>query len=184
MTPVYAAESRMDEIATVTPQRGPELLSVFNQALRVLGEHLADLSYQESLAKRKVRERRAVVVLEVIPTKLAEKKLSNNDTNREAVIDLDPEYAVLSDVQNQIEAAFVLIREKLKSTESAINSTKKSLDMTSNLSNYMPNTQLVTPLQQPQDSFKIQIPDINPTQTPLGTTGSTGTGLVIGKARY
>jgi len=178
MTKISRAESRLHEIAFVTPSKGAELLSVLNEALRDLGNHLGDLSYRESVAKLQVKRRRAVVVLEVIPTKLAEKKLSANDTNREAIIDLDPEYAILCDVQAQLEAGFVFIREKLRSMESAINSVKKTLDMTAMLNTYTPNPNLVvgTPeTRGTRDSYT----DATETSSSLSTTR-----FAVGKVKY
>ena len=147
MRRVFEAEARIEEISFISNTKAPELLTKFSLAMKDLGEHLADLGYRESVAKRKMRERRAVVVMEVIPAKLAEKKLSNNDTNREAVIDLDPEYSASTDVLNQIESSFILIREKLRGIESAINSTKKVLDTLPTV--FTPNPSLVTPLYAP-----------------------------------
>lgn len=148
MRRVFEAEARIEEISFISNSKAPELLTKFSLAMKDLGEHLADLGYRESVAKRKMRERRAVVVMEVIPGKLAEKKLSNNDTNREAVIELDPEFSATTDVLNQIEASFILVREKLRGIESAINSTKKVLDTLP--APWTPNPNLVTPLNAPQ----------------------------------
>lgn len=158
MRRVFEAEARIEEISFVSSTKAPELLTKFSLAMKDLGEHLADLGYRESVAKRKMRERRAVVVMEVIPSKLAEKKLSNNDTNREAVIELDPEYSAATDVLNQIEASFVLVREKLRGIESAINSTKKVLDT---LPSWTPNINLPVQPNQPYTTPYV-VPFVQP----------------------
>ena len=163
MKRVFEAEARIEEISFISNTKAPELLTKFSLAMKDLGEHLADLGYRESVAKRKMRERRAVVVMEVIPAKLAEKKLSNNDTNREAVIDLDPEYSAATDVLNQIESSFILIREKLRGIESAINSTKKVLDTLP--APWTPNPSLVTPLYQPYQQ-PVNVPFVQPSPFP------------------
>lgn len=160
MKRVFEAENRIEEISFISNSKAPELLTKFSLAMKDLGEHLADLGYRESVAKRKMRERRAVVVMEVIPAKLAEKKLSNNDTNREAVIELDPEYSAATDVLNQIEASFVLIREKLRGIESAINSTKKVLDTLP--APWTPNPNLSTPLYSPPQPVTYPNPYVVP----------------------
>lgn len=191
MLRVHEAEARVAEISFLSTSKAPELLTKLNLALQDLGNHLADLGYRESVAKRKMRERRAVVVIEIIPGKLAEKKLANNDTNREAVVDLDPEYSISSDVLSQIEAAFVLVREKLRSIESAINSAKKVLDTLPS----HPNTSLVTYVGTstgtnsfPQVDFPQvdqNFPDTNiTTNINTNTTNTNTTRFEIGKVKY
>lgn len=164
MSNISAAETRVPEIAFVTPQKGPELMALFSLALRDLSGHIAQLHYHSAVAAKQKRQRRAVVVTEVIPSKLAEKKLSNNDTNREAVVELDPEYSAISDVEIEIEAAFVFVREKLRSMESNLNAVKKSLDAISNFMSFNQNTNLI--------------------QKVATTDGESSSSLQIGKTRY
>lgn len=180
MKRVFEAESRIEEISFVSTTKAPELLTKFSLAMKDLGEHLADLGYRESVAKRKMRERRAVVVMEVIPAKLAEKKLSNNDTNREAVIELDPEYSAATDVLNQIEASFVLVREKLRGIESAINSTKKVLDTLP--APWTPNPSLTTPLYVPPHPVSVPYIQTVPLQPapPYEITCTPGPATIAG----
>jgi hypothetical protein len=139
---VIAAESRLHEIAFVTPSKGPELLTLFSVALRDLSTYVADLQYQCALASKKKRERRAVVVTEIIPVKLAEKKLSNNDTNREAVVELDPEFSAWCDVEAEVEAAYTYVREKFRNMESHLNAVKRALDVTGQFYQYNNNPSL------------------------------------------
>lgn len=148
---VSYAEDRIEEIAFVTPHKGPELLATFSKALRELSRHLAHLHYQCSVASKKRRHRRAVVVIDVVPTVLAEKKLTNNETNREAIVELDPEFSAVCDVEGEVEAAYVFIREKYRTLESCLNAVKKSMDASSSMLNFIPNHDLVqVPGQQPQ----------------------------------
>lgn len=161
---LFTAETRVEEIACVTPLKGPELMAVFSVALRDLSTYLAQLHYHCATASRIKRERRAVVVTEVIPTKLAERKLSNNDSTREAIIELDPEYSAISDMENEVEAAFIFVREKLKTIESHLNALKKAMDATSSLVS-LPNPNLIQ------------------TQTPPEPVSVAPNGLLIGKAR-
>lgn len=160
---VFTADVRVAEIAFITPTKGPELLTLFCVAIRDLAGYLADLQYQSTIAAKKKRERRAVVVVDIIPTKLAEKKLSNNDTNREAVVELDPEYSVLADIEAEIDAAYTYIREKFRTMESHLNAAKRALDATSFHYKHTENTNLIqTPKTQPDE----------PTE------------MLVGKARY
>jgi hypothetical protein len=167
MRSTFAAESRVEEIAFVTPSKAPELMATMSAALRDLSSHLAHLHFHAGIAAKKVRERRAVVVTEIIPTKLAEKKLSNNDSTREAIIELDPEYSAVSEVELEVEAAQIFVREKFRSVESHLNAIKKSMDATANLLNYSANTNLTQPVTQTEEAPTKQYNN-----------------LVVGKARY
>jgi hypothetical protein len=180
---VMTAELRVSEIASVNAHKAPELLSVFALAMRDLSTHFAQLQYLSSVAARKKRERRAVVVLEIIPGKLAEKKVSNNDTNREAVIELDPEYAALCDVEAEVEAAYVYVREKARNMESHLNAVKKILD---SATGFTPSTWVV-PNTIPNS--QVGYYDDNPERTaatppPQITTTTTNPRFKIGKANY
>lgn len=187
MKNIFDAESRVHEIAFVNPQKAPELMATFSVAIRDLSEHLAYLHYHSAVASKSKRQRRAVVVTEVIPAKLADKKLSNNDTNREAVIELDPEYSATCDVEIEVEAAFVFIREKLHSMESHLNAIKKSLDASSGM--FGQNMRLVQPLgNHPLNDVygPASSPDY-PTnnRTPLNEVPQAApNGMAVGKARY
>jgi hypothetical protein len=160
---VRNAEDRVHEIAIVTPTKGPELLSVFSLALKDLSDHLPQLHYQSTISSKKRRERRAVVVLEVVPRLLAEKKLTNNETNREAIVEQDPEFSVLTDVEAEIEAAYIYVREKYRTIESHLNAVKKSMDAGANMLNFLPNPNLV------------QVPNQEPTNI---------NGVAVGRGRY
>lgn len=211
MLRIHEAEARVPEISFLSFTKAPELLTKFSLAMQDLGNYLADLGYRESVAKRKLRERRAVVVVEVIPSKLAERKLANNDTNREAIVELDPEYSVSTDILNQIEAAFVLVREKLRAIESAINCTKRVLDtlpnflLNSNLNTTMyntnanTNTHVHTHTQEVNDEefeelrqqFSKDVPPneallkaFNNTTEQKLTTTTSSSNLKIGKVKY
>ena len=140
MDRIYDAETLYEMIARVSPVNAPQMLQSFTVALKDLGDHLGDLTWRESIAKRKVRERRAILLIEMVPVRLVEKKLSNNDSHREALVDSDPLYNELMSVQDEIEASFILVREKYRTCENAINNVKKLLD---NLQ-YGQNPELVT----------------------------------------
>lgn len=119
------AESRVHEIAYITRTKAPELISLFSRACFILSRHLTALYYAHQMAKKAAANRRAVVTLDITPGVLAEKKLGNNEANRQAVIDLDSEYDRLSTIEIELEAAVLFVRRKIEDMESALNATKK-----------------------------------------------------------
>lgn len=128
---VSGAEERINEIAVVTPTKAPELLALFSQSCLQLARCLGDLYLQYSFAKRRVSERRAIMIIDVIPEKLKDKKLPQNEMNRQALLDLDEEYSRAILVENQLDAALELIKNRLRLMEGNISAVKKVIGDTS-----------------------------------------------------
>ena len=129
------AESRVQEIAYVTRQKAPELISVFARACFVLSRHLTAIHLAHQMAVKAAANRRAVLLIDVIPSILAEKKLASNESNRESLITLDPEYDKLSTVEIEFEAALLYMKRKIEDMESALNATKKVVGETDSVYN-------------------------------------------------
>lgn len=117
MDRVYDAESKYD--TRITPLNANDLVRQYSLALKDLGEHLAKLTRQSAKADSELRKRRAVLFLDVVPAKLGEKKLSSNDSNRESVVDSDPQYNVLVEIRDDIQAALTLIKNKYSEVSKA-----------------------------------------------------------------
>jgi alanyl-tRNA synthetase len=120
-------EVRQDEVERANKVTGPELLATYNRSWRQLSEILASLTYELLVAKKNLNKRRSVLILETVPTVLKEKKLSNNDATREAIISLDDDYQKFEDVVDQIKAVIEYLDGKMKSFENAFTSVKKIL---------------------------------------------------------
>lgn len=169
LTEVLVAEGRVHEISFVTPSKAPELMSVFTRACFTLARYASDLSLQRSLAERRIADRQAVMIIDVIPEKIKEKKLTSNDATRQAFLDLDPEYSEAVVAEAHVSAALMLVQGKLKAMESALNAVKKILG----------DTQSVYHRSNPNMSTggfdKPATPD---------TTVNAPHGLLIGKPRY
>jgi len=125
MTLPNQAEARVQEIAYVTRPKAPELISVFARACFVLSRHLTSIYLGHQMAIKAAANRRAVLLIDVIPGILAEKKLTSNDANRNSLITLDPEYDRLSTAEVEFEAALLYVKRKIEDMESALNATKK-----------------------------------------------------------
>lgn len=170
LTYVHQAESRTHEIAIVTPTKAPELLSVFNRACFVLGRYLRELYKGVEKAKKAREDRKAVLIIDVIPAKLkARDDLADNADTRKAFYSLDPEYSALSDQLIEWEATLLYVQRKLKDMESNGNAVKKVLHDTGDMYK-RPNYNVL-------DNDSTPPPATSPTTTTPG-------GLKLGKPRY
>jgi hypothetical protein len=122
---ILAAERRQDEVAIVTKFKAPELLAEFNRSWRKLHDQTTELAAELLDAGKALEKRRSVLLLEIVPSKLKERGLVNNDAHRAAVINLDPQFQALQDTYDQIEAALEWLKGKAKFFENAYHSVKK-----------------------------------------------------------
>lgn len=130
LTLVNKAESRVFEIATVTPSKGPELLSLFCRASFDLGRILPQVYFAYLMAQKAVANRKAVLMIDVIPGRITEKKLSQNDATRQALLDLDEDYSNALTKEYEFEACMMYLKRRIEDVEEAIHSIKKALDET------------------------------------------------------
>ncbi len=125
MAAIVAAERRQQEVASLSKLKAPELLWIFNKNWLDLNSLLARLQLEKNVAQKELEKRKAILLLDVIPEKLKERKIPSNDANREAFITLDEEYSRLEDTFMQITAVVKYLEGKLKSFENAYSSVKK-----------------------------------------------------------
>jgi hypothetical protein len=131
MDPIYDAERRVQEVATVNSHKAPELLSVFNTAYFTLNDHLTKLDLALVEARKAANLRRSVVILDLVPQILKQKGLSSarspggSEDQRKAILDADEPYLVLMDTVAQLEAMHELLDGKRKGFEWAFTSVKK-----------------------------------------------------------
>ncbi len=125
LSAILIAEARQEEVATVTPQRAPELLSTFNISWRDLHKIVSTLTAEKTKAEKAANVRRATLLLEVIPAKLKAMDVSSSADMREAVITLDPEHIELQDVVDELTATIEYLKGKMKFFENAYTSVKK-----------------------------------------------------------
>ncbi len=122
---ILTSEIRQDEVAFVTPGKAPELLSTYNRAWRETHQWISRLEAEKNRAEKALRKRKGVLILEVIPEKLKAMDMKSSADIREAVIDTDAEYDLLTDRVDQIKAAIMFLKGKLESFENAFTSVKK-----------------------------------------------------------
>lgn len=122
---LLASEARQDEVAYVTLTKAPELLSEFNKSWRDIHSVVAKLEAEKNKAEKAANKRKGVLILEVIPARLKELGIASAADTRQAIIATDPDYEALTDRFDEITAALVYLKGKLKSFENAYASVKK-----------------------------------------------------------
>lgn len=125
MTAIQTAESRISEVAFVTPHKAPELLAVFNEVFLELTRYITKVEYEKGIAERTANKIKAVILLDRVPAILKERGLSTSADLRNAVLDLDDDYNMALDKCDQLEAMSRLLKGKLDAIEMAYNSVKK-----------------------------------------------------------
>lgn len=149
---VLTAEGRQEEVSIVSAVKAPELLWYFNRVWRDLGDIINGLTTERRYAERAVEQRKAVIMLDIIPEMLAAKKLSSNEANREAVISQDIEYNDLLDRLQQIEAVIEHLKLKQSSFEKSFSSVKAYLRQSSNYMSNNPNSNLSSGSSKPTET--------------------------------
>lgn len=128
LSQIYVAESRMEEVANVTPQTAPELLALFNKAYLDLTEMLSVLTYEETRAEKECSRLRSLLLIDRIPGIVKEKGLANSADIRNALVEGDLDYQAARDKADFMHASLELLKGKLKSMEMAFSSVKKIID--------------------------------------------------------
>jgi hypothetical protein len=128
LTITKVAESRIEEIKAVTPQKAPELLATFNEAYLKLTEMIAILIYEESRAEKQVSLVRSRLLIDVIPGIVKEKGLPSSADIRNAIVEANEEYQTAQDKLDFIHACIEHLKGKLKAMEMAFSSVKKIID--------------------------------------------------------
>jgi hypothetical protein len=167
-------ENRKAEIAYVNKETAPELLTAFNEAYCATKRMMNQINLEYMNSKRYADQRRAIVILDVVPEVLKRKGLSTtrspggSEDLRKAVLDLDTEYNALLDIVAVLETAYEFLNIKAKGFEWAYHAVKKIYDPSSsglgNLSGSLTNG------SPPNRDYEIKIND-NPNS-------------IIGKPRY
>jgi iron-sulfur cluster repair protein YtfE (RIC family) len=124
---IYATLGRIEEVATVTSMKAPELMSAFNRAYLDLGRWASVVLYEKAMAKADLDGIFSRIVLETAPRILQEKKIRESDVTRQAVADQDPDYKKARDILDKLTALHEVMKHQLKSIEMAYTSAKKVL---------------------------------------------------------
>lgn len=128
------AEKRKKEVAYVNKETAPELMYSFNEAYCEVNKIIVQLGLEYNYAAEAVEERRAIVLLDIVPEELKKRNLVNprspsgSDDMRKAIISLDKELKALNERAETIKAFHQLLRIKSKGLEMAYQAVKKIYD--------------------------------------------------------
>lgn len=123
-------ENRIQEVATVTPQKAPELLATFNRAALDLDRLAIQLELEHQIALRNADRVRGEVLLDRVPKILAEKGLATaknpmgSEDLRSAILDTDSQYRDMLERADMLKAMTKLIRGKYDAFERAFRSVR------------------------------------------------------------
>lgn len=131
---VNLAENRMPENAYLTAPKSPELQHIFNKATLDLSRYIAGSQLQLKKAEIKAKRVAAVLLLDKAQDILVAKGLAGRTGNgtkeqRDAVIELDPEFQMVTDKVAQLEAVVMLLEGKNEALSRAYYSARKVMDM-------------------------------------------------------
>lgn len=118
MREIYAAESRLIEVARVTPATSPELMATYNQAANVLTKYMSWVKYELLSAEKEYGLAKAEVILDKMPeqaSRLKDLGMKFNEDFRSAMIAKDPKCSDLEEKINGIQCVYALLEAKTQS---------------------------------------------------------------------
>jgi hypothetical protein len=122
---VLKSQIRLDEVATLTMQKAPELLTVFNKNWLYLHETVVVLTSEKNKAERALKKRASTVALELTAKVLKDKGVSSTADSREAVLFADEEYQAILERVDYIKSLIEYLKGKAQAFENAWSSVKK-----------------------------------------------------------
>lgn len=135
---IVEAERRIEDIATVTTMKAPELLYTFNKAWKDLHEVVTRVKTEKTIAEIEMARVKGELILDHVPQVLKDKGLwrasspAGSEDLRQAVLDTTPAYLEIQEKVNQINGAYEFLKGKLDSFRMAYESVKKILGEASN----------------------------------------------------
>lgn len=142
------AEQRIQDISHVTPSKAPELLGSFTVAWQDLDKLVSFLNYEHQIAQDKVRNIRAVLLIETVQGVVKAKGLPNTKDSRDAILDTHPEAMEAEETVHEIKCVLELIKGKRESVGMAYTAVKRCMgEGAYNMLGNKPNHNLSTPLE-------------------------------------
>lgn len=123
-------EARLQEVASVTPQKAPELLAAFNRCALDLDRLANTIELEYQFAVREAEKVRAEVLLDQVPRILQEKGLAStknpmgSEDLRDAVLAKDAGYEQACDTADMLKAMTKMLRGKYDAFERAFRSVR------------------------------------------------------------
>lgn len=134
MRDMYEAKGRLVELQAVTKLKAGELLHAFIRAWSDTAKLAKQAERQLTRAKRKLKEVRAVVILDRVPEELTKRGWATtrspvgSEDIRESIVDSNAEYQKASDRMEQIQATVALLNIEAETFKMAYFSVNKLVD--------------------------------------------------------
>jgi len=126
-TELYISMGRVEELATMTSMKGPELLKTFIKGYSIAIRYTNMVELQKNKVAQALERRKAILLVDEIGAVLAAKRLKDTQSNREAIISLDDTAAKLSENLEQLIALEKLLKGHQKVLEMGYTGVKKIL---------------------------------------------------------
>jgi hypothetical protein len=127
LTEIRLAESRIEEVATVTGHKAPELMSMFNRTYLDIDEIIRTIDLEVIYAKQNQSLVRSQILLDKVEEVFKQRGIKPSADLRQAVLDADPDYQSASMRVSALEAAREFFKGKQKGIEMAYSSVRKIL---------------------------------------------------------
>jgi hypothetical protein len=134
LRPVFTAKARLVELQAITRLKAGELVHAFIRAWSDTAKLAKQAERQLTRAKRKLKEVRAVVILDRVPAELVKRGWATSrspvgsEDIRESIVDNDAEYQKASDRLEQIQAAVAILTIDAETFKMAYFSVNKLVD--------------------------------------------------------
>lgn len=131
LSSIYKAESRLHEVGFITPQKAPELISLFLSAHHDLKKLATDVLYKRLKAKRRADTIRGIILLDKVPGILTARGLASSrsplgsEDVRDAILNTDSEYTQSLDTFDALTAVEELLDGKTMTMAMAYSSVKE-----------------------------------------------------------
>jgi translation initiation factor IF-3 len=130
LTKTQAAEERLHEAQVVNPGTYSELEYTFNESYRELRKNVSSIQYEIANIQKTIDERKADLILDVIPEMLKDKPKSQNNADfRGAVFARDDDYQKALDHLNKLRAMESHFEGKIKVMERTCMYMRKQMDL-------------------------------------------------------
>lgn len=130
MTEIYEYEKMVHAIATINNMNGAFYMREFLNAKELASSYYCRLMYDFEQAKNKAREAAAIAYLVNADEYLKERGIKSTDEAKKQYIQIDPDYKLFKDRQDQYEALMTLMQNKVKKFQDAHDDVKKIYDLT------------------------------------------------------
>ncbi len=115
---IFLAESRIGEMSIVNAMKAPELEACILQGYLDASDFYSKVELELYTIQTLLDRRKSILLIDKMADLLNEKKLvksnpSGNSDLRKAIVDLDPEYGILTEKQNHLEALHTYLKGKM-----------------------------------------------------------------------